>query len=559
MKKDYQEKWKERTPAKSSILQIYEYKDEKGELLFECVRFTPKAFRQRRPDGAGEYIWNLKGIRRVLYQLPELIKGEDPTFIVEGEKDVDNLREWGLTATCCPMGAEKWKSQAKEYNPFFKGRSVVIIPDNDEEGERHLDQVASSLQGTARNINVLRLPGANDFSEWRDKDKDNTEEKFLILASEAPEFKKKGLLQKAPLTSNIPEKIEEKPERIFITGRQLVKEKVKELPAPVKKGLFVPQRYTILAASDGEGKTLFCSQLSLSAITGTTFLDCFPVPKPVKVLYFCGENSRGDMQTKVKRQQEEMEKLLGRSIEKELEENFVLVEPININFFLNPKDKIELHAWLEDHKPDIVIFDPLADFISSQKSLSDDTLARGTVKTLTEIAQKYNCFPLLTTHLRKEAINPQTGRSIVTPENVWTFVFGSRFWLASAAAQIVIIRANLQRYPKAKKFCFKFKTAEQIEPVQVLRNPNLFYEELPSDKMSLASLTAQDVVEILERKCKGQQVETVLIDVVAKELDCSKTIARDLVGTAIKTNLLYKDKKDNLIKLPLKLEKGLKI
>ncbi|GAI28899.1 unnamed protein product, partial [marine sediment metagenome] len=236
----------------------------------------------------------------------------------------------------------------------------------------------------------------------------------------------------------------------------------------------------------------------------------FPIPKPVKVLYFAGENSRGDMQEKIKRQQEELEKTLGRSIEKELEENFHWVAPLNINFFLNPKDKIELHAWLEDHKPDIVIFDPLADFIASNKSLSDDTLARTTAKTLTEIAQKFKCFPIITTHLRKEAINPQTGRSIVTPENVWTFVFGSRYWLASAPAQIVIIRANLQRYPKAKKFCFKFKTSEQREPLQVLRNPNLYYEELPDDKMSLATLTAQDVVEVLERICKGEQVESLL-------------------------------------------------
>ncbi|GAH56713.1 unnamed protein product, partial [marine sediment metagenome] len=127
-----------------------------------------------------------------------------------------------------------------------------------------------------------------------------------------------------------------KKQRIFITGRQLVKEKVKELPAPVKKGLFVPERYTILAASDGEGKTLFCGQLTLNAITGTTFLDFFPIPKPVRVLYFAGENSRGDMQTKIRRQQEELEKILGRSIEKELEENFHWVAPLDINFFLNP-------------------------------------------------------------------------------------------------------------------------------------------------------------------------------------------------------------------------------
>ncbi|GAI13505.1 unnamed protein product, partial [marine sediment metagenome] len=224
-----------------------------------------------------------------------------------------------------------------------------------------------------------------------------------------------------------------------------------------------------------------------------------------------------------------------------------------------PKDKIELHAWLEDHKPDIVIFDPLADFIASNKSLSDDTLARTTAKTLTEIAQKFKCFPIITTHLRKEAINPQTGRSIVTPENVWTFVFGSRYWLASAPAQIVIIRANLQRYPKAKKFCFKFKTSEQREPLQVLRNPNLYYEELPDDKMSLATLTAQDVVEVLEKICKGEQIRSILTDTVKKNLDCGVTMAKDLIKSAIKQGLIYKDNKDNLIKVSSKLGKELNI
>jgi len=189
VKKSYQEKRRERTPAKSSILNRYEYKDEKGDLLFECVRFTPKAFRQCRPDGSGEPIWNLKGVRRVLYRLPELIKGEDPVFILEGEKDVDNLREWGLTATCNPMGAEKWRSQQKEYNPFLKDRNVIIIPDNDQEGYEHLKQVAGSLKGIAKSVKVLRLPGAKDFTEWREKDKNNTEEKFLTLLPEAEEWK----------------------------------------------------------------------------------------------------------------------------------------------------------------------------------------------------------------------------------------------------------------------------------------------------------------------------------------------------------------------------------
>jgi len=543
---DYDRRWNKESVQGKKITKIYDYRDEEGELLFEAVRYEPKAFRQRRPDGAGEPIWNLKGVRRVLYRLPELIKGDDPVFILEGEKDVDNLREWGFTATCNPMGAGKWKSQEKEYNHYLQGRDIIIIPDNDEEGERHLKQVATSLQGIARNINVLRLPGAKDFSEWKAKDKDNTEEKFLMLAGEAPEFKKKGLLQKAPPGNTT---AKEKTERLFMTGRQLVEEPVRESAAPIGKGFFVSERYTILAASDGEGKTTLCLQLALSAITGTTFLDFFPVPKPVKVLYFCGENSRGDIKAKVQFQRTEIEKILGRSIIEELEKNFILVEPININFWLNPKDNTDLHAWLEEIKPNIVVFDPLADFISSQKSLSDDSLARGTVKILTELAQKYKCFPIITTHLKKEAVDPKTGRSIVTLDNVWDFVHGSRYWLNSAAAQIIIIRANLQKYPKAKKLVFKFKTVTKINPLLLMRNENLFYEELDPDKMSLASLTAEDVRSILEKRCKGQQVESILIDTVRSDLGCGVTMAKDLIKTALKTNLIYRDKKDNLIKL----------
>src|ERR1017187_4171575 len=41
------------------IVATYDYKDAEGKLLFQCVRFEPKDFRQRRPDGNGGWIWEL--------------------------------------------------------------------------------------------------------------------------------------------------------------------------------------------------------------------------------------------------------------------------------------------------------------------------------------------------------------------------------------------------------------------------------------------------------------------------------------------------------------------
>ena len=46
------------------------WRDESGSVLFEVVRYAPKDFRQRRPNGKGDWIWNLSNARRVPYRLP---------------------------------------------------------------------------------------------------------------------------------------------------------------------------------------------------------------------------------------------------------------------------------------------------------------------------------------------------------------------------------------------------------------------------------------------------------------------------------------------------------
>lgn len=121
------------TPAasrpKASIVATYDYTDEKGVLLFQVVRFQPKDFRQRKPDGNGAWIW--KGTERsVLYRLPELIEAvanEHPIFIAEGEKGVGALVKIGVTATCSPGGALKWRD---EYSQFLEGANVIILRQN---------------------------------------------------------------------------------------------------------------------------------------------------------------------------------------------------------------------------------------------------------------------------------------------------------------------------------------------------------------------------------------------------------------------------------------------
>ena len=147
-----------------SIIARYPYTDENDDLLFEVVRYQPKDFRQRRPDGNGGWIWKVVGTRQVLYRLTrvlEAVRKGQTVFIVEGEKDVHRLEDLRTVATTNPGGASKSKDKPKwrkSYSNVLRGAHVIIIADNDEAGRAHAQAVATSLYGVAKNLKVVELP-----------------------------------------------------------------------------------------------------------------------------------------------------------------------------------------------------------------------------------------------------------------------------------------------------------------------------------------------------------------------------------------------------------------
>jgi putative DNA primase/helicase len=164
----------------------YDYTDETGKLLFQVVRFEPKDFRQRKPDGHGGWDWKLGDTRRVLYRLPAAIKAVKAgrvVYIPEGEKDVATLVSWDLDATCNPGGASKWKP---EYSEVLRNAHVVIIPDADRPGREHAAAVAASLAGVAADVRVVELPVGKDVTAWRDSH-GGTREKLQALVTHPPE------------------------------------------------------------------------------------------------------------------------------------------------------------------------------------------------------------------------------------------------------------------------------------------------------------------------------------------------------------------------------------
>ncbi|WP_288076439.1 AAA family ATPase [Pseudomonas sp.] len=157
--------------GKGKVVATYDYTDEHGELLFQAVRYEPKDFRQRKPMPDGSWLWSIKGVRRVLYRLPELIDNiaaGKTIYIVEGEKDVEAARSIGLAATCNAMGADngngnKWMA---DFGDVFRGADVVIVPDQDDPGIKHTERVIDTLQGKAARVRVANPTTGKDLADW---------------------------------------------------------------------------------------------------------------------------------------------------------------------------------------------------------------------------------------------------------------------------------------------------------------------------------------------------------------------------------------------------------
>lgn len=149
---------------KPEIVETYDYKDIRGNLVSQTVRYEPKKFSQRTKKN-GKWVWSLKGVDTVLYNLPEVVNS-DKVLVMEGEKDCETAREFGFVATTCPMGAGKWR---ESYNHSLEGKEVVLIPDNDPVGIKHMLSVGNQLENRA-SVKWFEFPGQNpkgyDFSDF---------------------------------------------------------------------------------------------------------------------------------------------------------------------------------------------------------------------------------------------------------------------------------------------------------------------------------------------------------------------------------------------------------
>lgn len=165
-----EETGKAKPQARPVVVESDEYPDENGVPLYRALRWEPgfkgrtKDFTLEAADGGK---WKkgtgaMNGVRRLPLNLPAILKAHK-VYITEGERKARQLKAWGLVATCNAGGAGKWGS---DWAHYFKGRHVVIVPDNDAPGQKHLADVAQKLGSAPASIRRVEIPNGNDVVDW---------------------------------------------------------------------------------------------------------------------------------------------------------------------------------------------------------------------------------------------------------------------------------------------------------------------------------------------------------------------------------------------------------
>lgn len=356
--------------ADSYIAATYDYHDEKGNLLFQVVRFEPKDFRQRRPGTKpGEWLYDLKGVRRVLYHRDEIQKAiaqKETIWCPEGEKDADSLWDVALVGTTSPMGAGKGK-WLPEYTAQLKGaKLVVILPDADKPGAEFAAEKASAL--CAAGIPVKVLPpfgtgkveaggnGIHDVSDWLANG--HTADELLAIADALPEW------------------TDTKYENSVICLAHVVPQKVEWLHKP-----FIPRgKLSIMEGDPGTGKTHVSNAWATSVSQGT-----MGFPKG-NVLLMSAEDGLADT-------------IVPRLIQLGADRTRIFA-PKEL-FSLNDAGIQTLEGLICYVKPILVVLDPIVAYIDTDIDINKANQVRHITAQLARIAESYNCSVLGLRHLTK--------------------------------------------------------------------------------------------------------------------------------------------------------------
>jgi hypothetical protein len=305
---------------KGRLVATFSYTDADGTLLYQVLKYDPKTFKQRQPDGNGGWIWNLDDVRRVPYRWLELLQYPDATiFVCEGEKDADRVASLEHCATCVAAG-----KRTADCVKAFAGHDVIILQDKDakrggEPGRTKALTAARALHCVAKSIRIVLLPelneDINDVSDWLDADPRRAE-KLANVCFDVPVWTPEAADTEADQNEDAEAKQGEaeantKPDEGEANTKPDAEPPLPFINIAAWHNAPTPERewvvrdrvplaaVTLMSGEGGVGKTILALHLAVATALGRDWLNALPTPGSTLVV--CCEDDTDELHRRLDR------------------------------------------------------------------------------------------------------------------------------------------------------------------------------------------------------------------------------------------------------------------
>lgn len=406
----------EKKRSKLTLTATYEYRDALGNLLFQKQRFVDeegkKTFSQRRIDPeSGEWVRNLDGVAKILYNLPRVCAARDAgetIWVVEGEKDVDTLASLGIVATTMPGGAGKWLDIHTET---LAGSDVIIVADNDEPGKRHAEEVARQLNnaGCTTTIRISRVKPKADVTDHLEAGKTLDQlEPFVndgdnVLEEEPDKFQ--PLLKKLTdlfAKENMSDQLKLSKAELLLAELDANNTGVKNDGRLVEWSTFIIESESdsydwvipnllergervIVVAAEGVGKTMLARQVALCSASG---LHPFKMSnmKPMKTLMIDLENPERIIRRTSR-------SIFGAALHyghTQAPQAHLLIKPDGIDL-MRASDRLMIEDKMEQVRPDILFLGPVYKSFVDPGGRTSESIAIEVAKYFDTLREYFKC------------------------------------------------------------------------------------------------------------------------------------------------------------------------
>ncbi|MDR3362400.1 MAG: AAA family ATPase [Desulfovibrio sp.] len=385
---------------------VYPYYNPDGSHAYDVLRWEKEGYRKsirqsKGFDENGNRIQSRLDAKQVPYNLCAAIgtpSVSDSSFvvIVEGENKANSLLDMDICASCNPGGAGKWMP---EYAQYFKGKGIVILPDNDDPGKKHAAAVAESLAPVAEYVKIVDLPGLpekGDVLDWLQMP-GNDKERLQALMNDAPYWKPEPGKEPDPRPLSID---------WTACGGVSYLTAYPEQFQYLLRWAFLQGELGLISGPPGSGKGTFSLQMAAYMAAGLPVFDWWEVPEPVKVLYISAEDSRPVIHRR-------LHHALIKLPEEMRYDAAARIVAIPVRGRVNicqceGKAGVSLTAHLDDlrkiiseFRPGLVFLDTLSRFLGVDEN--DNPAMTAACGVIEEIMKEYGCNVIMLHHVNKAA------------------------------------------------------------------------------------------------------------------------------------------------------------